>query len=313
MPSATPRRSRRPGPIARLREWLWRGGTLQRSRTIGEIERGERQSVLALLSQRGEAAETLWNTGHAAEALRLAVDAFHVGEALPQTAAALAALGATPADERDLQAARRRLDEGPPPVRDTDTLDIGADYYVDVRAGRQALERLYGGVLRPPGELLRQRALRALVVSSALAAVVAVVAYTAFRPPPPRGVASASYEGPKYVPTHACDNDPETEWLLPNGSRGWVECVLPSPTNVNVVHVTNGRNQAYGDRAVKDYTVQLLAGDEVVAEAEGSFAAIEPQPEPVSVSVRGEGITKVRLEVRSFHRLGAALAELDWR
>ncbi|MEM9866009.1 MAG: hypothetical protein AAF938_30680, partial [Myxococcota bacterium] len=124
---------------------------------------------------------------------------------------------------------------------------------------------------------------------------------------------SASYEGSEFVPDHACDSDVETEWLLPDGANGWIECVLPSPSDVSVVRITNGRNRAYGDRAVKDYVVSLVVGDRVIAEAEGSFSAIEARPEPVSVSIRGEGVTKIRLEVRSFHRLGAALSGLDWQ
>ena len=295
-------------PRGGIREWFWRGETLALAQRVQPAERQRVRDVVELSDQRGEAAETLWTSGHAAEALRLAVDGFAIAEALAPDRAAL---------ETDAKLTRRvalaRTAAGKAlPSRDHQMEREHTDRYQDVQAGRRALVRHGSNRVVAATELRWQRVRRiGGVVLAALA--LAVIAVLLLRTPPRVDVsASGQFPGNQYAPANAFDDDESTEWVLPDEQSGWIEGRLEPPRNVTSVRLLNGRNGHFGDRGTKRYRVQLLRGDEVVAEHEGAFRRIQPTPEWVRLPLRGDGISRIRVEAQTHHQRGAALAEVAW-
>ncbi len=233
--------------------------------------------------ERGRAARVLLGTQAQAEGIRLAHEALALGlDALEPAARAEGEL---------LLATARR------PLRDH------LVSRADVAAAERALV-LLEDVSLPERRRGRNRALLGVLLLTVLA-----MGYYLFRPAPEiEAVASACYSS---TPTHGArsvlDEDPGTNWLLPDRSTGWVELVFAHPRSVSSVEITNGHNPPYDDRAAGAIEVVLLGeGGAILASASHEFAfATSPSPERIEVSA--EGVRRVRVYVRTFHRQGSAL------
>ncbi len=123
--------------------------------------------------------------------------------------------------------------------------------------------------------------------------------------------ASGSNILPLFSPENAIDGHPEREWLTPDGSDGWVQVDLRPALRVRAVRLTNARNPPYNDRASKDVDVELYRGDKVVAKAQTTFEAIDTAPVPRTIPIAADGVTRVRVTIRSHHGQGAGLAEIE--
>lgn len=301
----------RPSLLGRIGEWFWRGGAIARAAKVDEADRSATREVLELAEQRGEAAETLWTTGHLAEALRLAADALKVALELPHGAERLTRLGASEADRERLAQARAALAETAP-LRDGELKEAHTERYLALQAGRRTLTRLHGDRVAPQSSLRWQRAQRIGGVVAGLAAVC-VGLWLVLRTPPRTEVrASDQFPGAQYAPDNAFDGNESTEWVLPDGQTGWIEGRLFPAQNIESLRILNGRNARFGDRAVKEYKVQLYRGEQLLGEHEGVFERIEAAPQWVDIPLKGEGVTRIRFEALGSHRRGPALAEIAW-
>lgn len=300
-----------PDATHRVVEWLLRGDALRRAKAVEPEARARAFRTLALAAQRADAAEVLWSTGHAAEALRLAADALSTAAELPNDPTSLRALGVSAWSiegvGRATTHARASL-----PLSNEGARDVTADIYVELRDARQTLDRAHRPGAVGPAAVERQRLGRILAVLGTLAVWVGVLVFLGSRPAVPRITASSEFPGTDFVAQNAFDGDPATEWLMPDGSTGWVESSVDPPQDIHSIRVINGRNRQWGDRAVRGFVVKMFRGDEVIAEHEGSFSRIEAQPDWLEIPVEAQGVSAVRFEVESFHRRGAALAELAW-
>ena len=310
-PTKAPR-PKRPGLGARIGEWFWRGRAIARAKAISPEERTSTQSVVELADQRGEAAETLWTTGHLAEALRLGLDAFRVADRdLASDPATLRTLGAKERDLDRLERARKAA-RTPPPERESELGSVDTQRYLDLQAGRRVLLGAHGKRVATTSELRWQRVQR---VGGTLVALLAITAaaWLVLRTPPRVDVrASDQFPGAQYAPENAFDANEASEWVLPDGETGWIEGRLVPPRDVSELRVLNGRNAQFGDRAVKEYKVQLFRGGDLLGEHEGSFEQLERAPEWVDIPLTGKGVSRIRFEALSFHQRGAALAEIAW-
>lgn len=125
-----------------------------------------------------------------------------------------------------------------------------------------------------------------------------------------RATASASW-GINMPPEHVIDGQPETNWLLPDGTLGWVQSSFPS-REVREVALVNVRGLVqYGTKVC---TVELLRQG-VVARSEvidmtATVGSSQPFVLRLPIAVQADA---VRVSVRTYHGLGAGLAELTVR
>jgi len=291
--------SQRPG--AWLGEWFTRRRAIAAAERVTAEHRASIETILALSDQRGEAAETLWTSGHLVEALRLAVDAFRALDEL-----------SVPESVQERVARARAAAAAEIPPLDPAMGAVHTERYEAIQVARRAWVRVERARIATTGALRWQRARRIVGLLLALAAL-GVLVWLAVRSPPRVDVsASGQFPGAQYAPGNAFDDDEATEWVLPDGEAGWVEARLSPPRDIGKVRILNGRNGRFGDRAIQDYEVTLYRGTEAVAQHEGSFERIDASPEWTDVPIGGRGITRIRVEALSHHQRGTALAEVAW-
>lgn len=358
--------------------------TLREAATAAsKLDAARRASVvdaLAMAKQRGDAAESLWASGHPAEAIRLAVDAHAsvaragsvwlgadsaasggpVEPASPEAAAspeepakpdsepppeatsdaagtnvaietarpaeaksaseantespivgALRSRGSSPAAldraaavERDLSAARL-------PLRDADVDASHGDLFDRLTETRATVARLLGEATLPARDLAVRKWTR-IITATVLSTATVVGVYVGTRTP--EGVharASATFNDmPDFEPSHVLDGNPDSSWLLPDRTAGWVEVTIQPSRTVHRVRVLNTYNPPYRDRATHEYQIELFANGQAVQTLEGAFDAT-PNPAWVTHDVGTiEGVDRVRFHVRSWQQYGGGLSEL---
>jgi hypothetical protein len=129
----------------------------------------------------------------------------------------------------------------------------------------------------------------------------------------PRGMeaqASATYHE-MFVPANAIDGFAISEWLLPDQTAGWLDVKLEKPRNIRAVKLTNGHNRNFHDRAIHDFRVEAYAGDRLITAKDGSFPPIDPHGTTTEIPLPADGVTRVRVVVKTWYGLGAALAEVE--
>ena len=133
---------------------------------------------------------------------------------------------------------------------------------------------------------------------------------------PREEVATASgyfASAPEYAPDKAIDGEEGTEWLLADGQTGWLEVRLSPPRDIQQIRVRNGHNRHFRDRAVRAYAVELFdSNGESVGTTEGEFERFAERGEWAEHPLPASDVSRIRFQVKSFHRTGAALAELEW-
>jgi len=132
------------------------------------------------------------------------------------------------------------------------------------------------------------------------------------KPGPPDRTAQASAEYHElFAAANAVDGFTASEWLLPDQSPGWLDVRFTRPHNIHVVHLTNGHNRGFNDRAVHEFLLQAYAGDRLLTSRDGAFPALDPTPAPQDVPLVAEGVTRVRFVVKTWFGAGAALGEVE--
>jgi len=122
--------------------------------------------------------------------------------------------------------------------------------------------------------------------------------------------ASADYSD-DHAPEFAFDGIQTTEWLLPDGTLGYLELSFSRKRAIHRVFLTNGHNPNYLDRAIRKATVFVYDGDQIIDEHEVDFPGIEPEYTRRRVELRGKRATRVRLDVTQVAGNGAALSEIS--
>lgn len=280
---------------------------------------------LALGRQRAEAGEALWSNGHAAEGLRLAVDALAstllAASALrPEVDAegevgwrdVLTARGAS-ADRVDALARTLALAEQPLPELDASVSTTHAELYKELFRARAAVDAWLSPACLTTGQVRWKVAQRWSTVALSVG-LVAIALFFMLRTPRTVSVTANGFfrSDPQFGPDKATDDDPNTEWLLNDGQTGWLEARLSPPRDLTQVRVLNGHNRHFNDRAIKEVQVELFdASGQKVFENDAEMA-FSPTPSWLEIPVSATNVERIRLNVRSHHRVGAALAELSF-
>ena len=139
-------------------------------------------------------------------------------------------------------------------------------------------------------------------------------AYFALRTP--TGVfASASEQfgsDDQYQASNILDGRPDTEWLLPDHTTGWVELRVSPARHIERVSILNAHNAPMNDRATLEYTLEIYAHGDLVQSTEASFA-FSANPEAVIHDVAEDNVERIRVVVRSSHNYGGGLAEVSFQ
>ncbi|MEO7036681.1 MAG: hypothetical protein ABI548_22225 [Polyangiaceae bacterium] len=126
----------------------------------------------------------------------------------------------------------------------------------------------------------------------------------------PHAHASAEYSD-DYAAVNTTDGLGATEWLLPSDTLGWLDITLPSARAVHRVRLFNAHNVFYLDRATRDVHVTAFSEKGPVASATGGFKQLDPDQSILDLPLEANDVTRVRIEVLSYFKRGAGLADVE--
>lgn len=197
------------------------------------------------------------------------------------------------------------------PKLDADVSPSHSDVYQQLVRARAEVDRALAYAAMSPRELGWARIARISTASILGLMVIAALYFVLRTPTSITAEASDTFaNSPTFQPQHIVDDNTSTEWLLPDRGTGWIEARLSPTRHVSSVTLLNSRNAPHFDRGTNEYRLEFYAGGRVVRTIDGAFATYERDPQPVSHEVGLDGVERVRFVVRSFHNVGAGLAEM---
>ena len=119
--------------------------------------------------------------------------------------------------------------------------------------------------------------------------------------------ASAVYSS-AHAAANAIDGLDATEWLLPDAKLGWLQINFASPRVLKHVRLLNAHNIHFQDRGCEKVQVTLYCHSQPVGGAAGVFAAPKTY---LDFDLRADCVTHLRVEVLSYFKMGAGLAEIE--
>jgi hypothetical protein len=313
---------------AKILDWVWLGDSERWARRLPE---GERQVLLAQVTrgrQKLESARLLWAHEQYVEGLRLAeesvVESLRAAEqaapVMPPTgnghfrsavrplwADVLAALGASQHEIEEAIAAAGGF-IGSRPTWNGDLRPENRRYFRSaIRTSEAALEHL-APLVMAPRRIVISRWLRIAAVFGAVAAGAAATMSV-------RNAvdvrASGSFNETQYQAGKAVDDNPNTEWLLPSNTAGWIEVGF-RPRTIKTVRLLNSRNPPHHDRASRDFRVEGYLEKRLVYSSKHTFATFEADPKWMIVPVTPMRIDTLRVAIDNHHKVGGGLAELSF-
>ena len=211
----------------------------------------------------------------------------------------------------DVREAHQALTATSLPALDAELEASHGELFQKLVTARRHVDAALSPGAMPPREITLTQASR-IGVAALVAALVAVGLYFALRTPTGYEATASARFGPDFPPRNVIDDDHASEWLLPDRSPGWVEVSLSPPERIETLKLLNGHNRHYNDRAVQEYTVEVYANGELARTIEATFGEFQPRPQFVEHALGIDDVERVRVNVTSWHRTGAALAEIDW-
>jgi len=172
------------------------------------------------------------------------------------------------------------------------------------------VDRLHQFTLRAlaPAEARRRFRIRLALVIAPIALVIAMILMA--QRTRPRVTASTSYAD-LYAPELAVDFLEATEWLLPDGTEGWIDLAFRAPRSVRSVTLVNCHNGTFVDRSSGKVRVTAFANDKSVASVEGEFSEISSERAALDLPLVAKDVTRVRVEVLSTLGRGGGFAEVE--
>jgi hypothetical protein len=178
-----------------------------------------------------------------------------------------------------------------------------------MQASRDLLRALepYAATEQDLARLRRKRMVTSLSIAGLGALFVALFIASQFRV---RATCSAKY-GASFEAPSVLDAHPDSEWLLPDQSPGWIDLHLSPSRSVSVVRIINAHNSTHNDRASKDVRIELYQRDRMIASIDGTFPAFTAVPDWVAFDVgRHEHVSRIRVVVKSWHGIGGGFGEI---
>ncbi|MEO7097321.1 MAG: hypothetical protein ABI175_28930 [Polyangiales bacterium] len=296
-------------PIQRVREFFVLKDAEARSAKLpADVREGVARDV-AIARQKREASEVLWLGGGPAEALVLARAGFElVAKAVERAHDA----GGAPALPATVPALRAKLETTPLPGLDTEIVDADTPRFFELLAAHDELRALVVPASLSQPELAQKRRSR---IGWAIAAAMftVLVGYYLFRTPRVlKPEASATYDE-AHNATKSVDGRPETEWLLPNGQPGSIDFTVIPARKLKRIKLLNGHNPPFNDRQIQEYRIEVYgSGGKVLKTIDGTFGEFSEAPVmlPIELDV-SDKVERFRVEVKTFHKAGGSLAEVE--
>jgi hypothetical protein len=333
-PAAAPEPAPAGAPVALL-ERVIEYFTLRRALAIearlGERARAELAAALALGIQRAEAAEALWENGHSAEGLRLGVAALDAtlavaslyaraigiapgAEAGALCRAALSARGLSPDAIASIESALADARAASLPLYERDVAPAHTVLFRRVAEAQHRVARAFRDAARTRRELRFQSGTR-IANAVLLAALATAGIWLATRTP--EGVfaeASGTWaDADMFSAQKAIDGRPDTLWIAPDGVEATLNVRISPPRRVQRIRLLNGTNPPHHDRGTRDYTLEVYAGGRLVRTIDGTLEhRTVGEPEYVEHEIAVDGVERIRFVARTYYRIGAGLAELQF-
>ncbi len=290
--------------LAPLREYLLLREHEARSRVLPTAKKIELEAQVVEQREVRRAANVLWAGGSPAQGYRLAV------EALRAALAAAERDGIVLENADEIASLKSRIDALPGPKLDRDISVQHAQLFerlcgVGARVGR-ALEPYADDA---PAIARRRRAhwLRAAIVSVLLVAFLVLFVKGQFR----TKVSASAFYAPKYEAENVTDGQPNSEWLLPNTTGGWLDVQLSPRRTVHAVRLLNAHNIGHEDRATHEYRIEVYSHGSLVKSVDAEFPEFSSTPQWVTVDLgENRGVERVRIVVKSWFLNGGGLSEV---
>jgi len=303
------------------REYLTLRAFAERARSIAPERKDLLTRELRRVGELRRAAEVLWNGGAPAQgwrllreaveaAIGLAHECTQVDEGENEFAKAIGALGLPAARVTELVGVRRQMDQLATARLDAEVTPAHVQFFPKLRGCVATIEELAAPYGADEAEVRRQRRLRWIrtaIVSLACLVGLGLFIAAQFRT---RVTASANFSTNHEAP-NVLDGNSYSEWLLPNGSVGWLDVQLSPSRTVRRVRLINAHNVPHHDRATKEFRIEVYSGNELVKSVDASFPSFEADPKWTTFEF-GETskVTRVRLVVKSFFLAGGGFAEV---
>jgi len=289
-------------PLERAREFFTLRDASARAAKLTPEDHARAEDDFAAARQKNDAAQALWIHGSTAEGYRLAIEA---SELLIRVATIVGVPEATLTELRALSAS-------PGPRLDSAMTAEHAVTFDKLIEAQSAVLRSAAPVAMNERGRLRTRINRIAWTVIATLAVLFVVRYLVRPPLTLRGEASASYNA-NYLPTKAVDGSNSTEWLLPDRTAGHLDVAIAPQRRVRHVRILNSHNPPHNDRATREYRIEVYAkGSATPAKSiDGAFGEFSSDPKPVSHDIGVDKVERIRIVVKSWHKDGAGIAEVE--
>ncbi len=236
-----------------------------------------------------------------------------VGE--PTWATLLRRRGVSDSKLREVVEADRALRAKTPPLLDEEVSAAEGELFQQLVISRRHVDRALAPASMTPGQLSWTRASR-LGFAGLIAIVVAVGLYFALRPAHGVTATATGQYNAEFTPEKAIDGDAATEWLLPDRRQGSLDVRITPAQHVDTVRLKNSHNRHYNDRATREYTVEIYrhgdAPDHPSKTIQGQWTTLSPRPDWTEHAVDVDDVERIRVNVRTWHRNGGGLAEIDW-
>lgn len=229
----------------------------------------------------------------------------------PSWAPVLRRRGLSDGKTREVLEAERTLRAKVLPALDKDVGAAEGELFQSLITARRHVDRVLAPASMTTGQLAWTRASR-IGFAAFFAAVAIFGIYLLLKPAVGVEATASAHFNNDFVAAKAIDGDAATEWLLPNGEAGWLDVRITPPQRIDTVRLKNSHNRHYNDRATREYTIDLMSGDRVVRSIPGEFPTLSPRPEWVEHAAGVDDVDHIRINVRSWHRVGGGLADVEW-
>lgn len=229
----------------------------------------------------------------------------------PAWAAVLRRRGLSEGKTREVLEAARQRSAKALPVLDDQVTAADGELFQQLVTARRHVDRVLAPASMTPGQLAWTRVSR-IGFATVLGLAVAFGVYFLLRTPAGVQATASGQWSAEFTPQHVIDGDEATEWILPDRQPGWVDLRITPPQHIETLRLKNSHNRHYNDRATNEYTVEIYSNGQVVRTIEGSWQGINPRPPWTEHAVGVDDVERIRFNVRSWHRNGGGLAEIDW-
>lgn len=197
------------------------------------------------------------------------------------------------------------------PTLDDEVSAQEGDLFQQLVTARRHIESVLAPASMTQRQLAWTRASR-MSFAALIACALVVGLYFLLRPETGVVATASSQFSNEFRAQNVIDGDEASEWLLPDRRDGWIELRIMPPEDIGTLRIKNSHNRHHNDRATHEYTIEVFANGRVAKTIDGVWPQLTPTPEWTEHAVDVEKVERIRVHVKTWHRLGGGLAEIEW-